>query len=319
MRHRSGRLDRAGEVRQQFTAAFDSLVARIRQDRSILAAVLCGSLSHDRVWSKSDIDLVLVTVDDRKIKGSHVALYADGVNVHAILIPRTEFRRTVEGSVHNSFVHSFLAKGRLVYTHDPSIGDLCARLSAIGQRDAAMQRFAAAMEAVLPFYKARKWFLTRRDLDYTALWILYTATPLARIEVIDAGQLVDREVIPQAIAINPKLFNTIYRNLLNKPKTDARVKAALDAVDRYLSTRARELFAPAVDYLREAGEIRSCTEIENHFTRNFGLEGVTTACEYLADAGLIGKAGAGVRLTERSTADVQELAFFTFDDAPDEF
>jgi hypothetical protein len=34
-------------------------------DRSIVAAILCGSLSHDTVWAKSDIDLVLVTIDDK--------------------------------------------------------------------------------------------------------------------------------------------------------------------------------------------------------------------------------------------------------------
>ena len=47
-------------VRRQFTAALDSLVADLKRDRSILAAILCGSLSHDTVWSRSDIDLALV-------------------------------------------------------------------------------------------------------------------------------------------------------------------------------------------------------------------------------------------------------------------
>ena len=86
-------------VHQTFTAALDALVEQIKQDRAILAAVLCGSLSHDTVWAKSDIDLVLVTIDDRKVEAPDIALNADGVNVHAILMPRTEFRKIVEGSV----------------------------------------------------------------------------------------------------------------------------------------------------------------------------------------------------------------------------
>ena len=52
--------------RQAFTAVLDSLVAQVQQDRSILAVILCGSLSHDTVWAKSDIDLVLVTIDDSR-------------------------------------------------------------------------------------------------------------------------------------------------------------------------------------------------------------------------------------------------------------
>src|SRR5215216_6097763 len=114
--------------RETFTAALDALVEDIREDRSILAAILCGSLSHDTVWAKSDIDLVLVTIDDKKVAARDLALYADGVNVHAFLMPRAEFRQCVEGSVNNSFFHSFLAKGRLLYTHDETIEHLCARL-----------------------------------------------------------------------------------------------------------------------------------------------------------------------------------------------
>ena len=109
-----------------FAAALASLIEEVKRDRSILAAILCGSLSHDTVWAKSDIDLVLVTIDDRLVPAGGKALYADGVNIHALLVPRGEFRKMVEGSVRNSFMHSFLAKGRLLYTHDPTIADLCA-------------------------------------------------------------------------------------------------------------------------------------------------------------------------------------------------
>ena len=40
----------------EFAAALDALVPQLKSDRSILAALLGGSLSHDRVWAKSDID-----------------------------------------------------------------------------------------------------------------------------------------------------------------------------------------------------------------------------------------------------------------------
>ena len=97
---------RAESVQKKFTEALDVLVAQVKQDRSILAAILCGSLSHDTVWAKSDIDLALVTIDDKKAEKGSVGLYAEGVNVHAFLMPRAEFRKAVEGSFRNSFTHS---------------------------------------------------------------------------------------------------------------------------------------------------------------------------------------------------------------------
>src|SRR3954463_15055670 len=100
-------------VEGKFRTALGALVELVKQDRSVLAAILCGSLSHDKVWARSDIDLLLVTVDDKKVEQGDLALYADGVNVHALLMPRAQFRKTAEGSIRNSFMHSFLAKGRL--------------------------------------------------------------------------------------------------------------------------------------------------------------------------------------------------------------
>jgi hypothetical protein len=306
-------------ITKQFTEALDHLVAQVKGDRTILAAILCGSLSHDTVWAKSDIDLALITIDDKKAETGSLALLTGGVNVHAFLIPRAEFRKTVEGAVRNSFMHSLLAKGRLLYTHDPTIGDLCEKLHEIGERDMQVQLLSAATHAVGSIYKAHKWLITRGDLDYAALWILYAATPLARIEVIGARLLADREVIPQALKLNPTFFRTIYSDLLNRKKTRAGVQGALDAVDRYLADRTDVLFRPVLNYLREVGEARSATEIEADFKRRFNIEGITAACEYLADRGLIGTASTPVQLTKRSNIQVLELAFVHLGDVRNGF
>ena len=298
-------------VEAKYKAALDALIEQVRADRSILAAILCGSLSHDTVWAKSDIDVALITIDDKKIDATTSrTLNADGVNVHAFLVPRAKFRTIVEGTIRNSFMHSLLAKGRLLYTHDDTIADLCARLTEIGARDTQIQLLRAAIEALGAIYKAHKWFITREDMDYTALWILYAATSLAQIEVIGRRMLADREVIPQALKLNPEFFRIVYTDLLNGKKTRASVKPALDAADEYIKSRAPQLFGAVIDHLREVGETRSCTEIENYFERTFGIQGVTGACEYLADEGLIGKASASVQLTRRSNVEVEELAFF---------
>ncbi len=308
-----------GALHERYTAALDALVAQVTPDRSILAMILCGSLSHDTVWMKSDIDLVFVTIDDKDVKESDLAIYADGVNVHAILIPRAQFRAIVEGVRHSSFINSFLAKGRLLYTHDPTVADLFARLRLTGDRDRQLELLRSGCSALSSIDKAHKWFVTRGDLDYTALWILYAATPLARVEVISHGQLADREVIPQALKLNPDFFRLIYTEMLNAKKSRKSVQAALDAIDAYVADRTQSLFGLVIDYLREVGDARSCREIETHFQRNFDAGGVTTVCEYLADRGLIGKASVPVRLTKRRQVAGQEMAFFHTEEPPDAF
>jgi hypothetical protein len=298
-------------VRERFQTALAGLVEHLKTDRTVLAALLCGSLSHDTVWQKSDIDLVIITADDlQKPEFGHLSIDADGVNVHAMVLTRTSFRRIADGARHNSFMHSFFAKGRLLFSHDPSLSALCDGLGHIGSRDLAVQLLQTASNVVPCLDKARKWLITRGDLDYTALWILYAATSLARVEVLSAGLIADREVIPQASRLNPALFTRVYHDLLNAKKTRAQIDAALDAIDGYLEERAASLFGLVVEHLREAGDARSASEIDAHFKRSFDVESVGLACEYLAHKGLIGQASAPVRLTKRSQVLTQELAYF---------
>jgi hypothetical protein len=301
-------------VQQRFTVALDALVDEIRKDRSILAAILCGSLSHDVVWEKSDIDLMLVTIDDKKVEASDLPLYADGLNVHTNLIPRAEFRKVIDGSFDNSFVRALLAKARLLYTHDETIAELCEQARKIGAHDTKLQLLRAATHALPSIYKAHKWLITRGDLDYTALWILYAANGLAEIEVVSHRLVADREVIPQALKLNPAFFKQIYTDLLNSKKTRKAIQDALDAIDRYVADKAPALFALIIEHLRDVGEARSSREIDDHFRRHMNISHVTTACEYLADQQMIGKASLPVRLTKKSTAEVQELAFFYLSD-----
>ena len=108
----------------------------------------------------------------------------------------------------------------------------------------------------------------------------------------------------------------IYTDLLNAKKTRARVEAALAAIDGYIEARSAELFAPVLDYLAETGDVRTASEIESHFTRDHGIGGVITACEYLADRGIIGKVSAPVHLTKRSNIEVEELAFVDIGGSP---
>ena len=209
-------------------------------------------------------------------------------------------------------MHSFLAKGRLLYTHDPTIADLCARLADIGARDTAGPAcLRAATNALPPIDKAHKWFVTRGDLDYTALWILYAATPLAQIEVIGRGLLADREVIPQALTLNPTFFTTVYTDLLNAQEDAARRSRRRWTPSTPTSPSARRRCSrrSSITCARSAKRARAArsTIISSATSTS---DGVTTACEYLADQRLIGKASAPVRLTKRSNVEVQELAFF---------
>lgn len=305
-------------TRERFQAALDTLVEQVRQDRHILAAILCGSLSHDEVFDRSDIDLTLVCTDDRKTKAHGLSLVVDDINIHASIQPRADFKRSVEGTTRNSVQHSLYAKSTLLFTHDPSIEALYDEIQRLGTRDTDIQLLRSGAGAAYGLNKARKWFVTRGDLELTTHWLINSCTPLAQIEAGLAGEIIGREVIPQGQRLNPELFQVIYVDMLNRKKTKKAVDHALTTAEQYLQRKAKRLFRPVLDYLHAEGDACSATAIDHHFERTAGRAdwgaGGVAACEYLADIGLIDKVSTPVRLTTRSQVDVDELAFFYQED-----
>lgn len=307
-------------VERQFESALDAFVSKAREDRHVLAAILFGSLSADRVWEKSDIDLIVITRDDKKLfrkeskdddeVSEGAALLENDVYIHVFMQPRSAFRKMIEGGLQSSFMHSALAQSRLLFTHDESIRDLYDGIKALNARDRQVQLMHAASHVIPTLYKAEKWLHVRRDLHYAFHYIMYCINGLAQIEVFMHDQLAGREVIQQALKLNPGFFNAVYTDLIDRPKTEEAVGEALARIDGYLADRVTALFQPILDYLEEEGSARSVTEIETWFDNQMNLRGVTNVCEWLADKDIITRVSSPLRLTLKSNVDYEELAFY---------
>ncbi len=303
------------EVQEKYDLALQTLISKVQADPYILAAVLLGSLAHDTVWQRSDIDLLLVTQETR-LPNEGLCLTEAGVNIHAFLTPRSAFRRILEGSVQGSFMHSLLVKGRMLFCREEPLVELFEARHRLSERDRAIRLLSAVSWVAPCLTKAEKWFHAKRDFDYCSFWILKCVDPLATIEVLLHNEIPGREVIHQALAHNPELFHALYTDLLHGHTTAENLERALGLIGGYLHAHVGVLFEPILTYLREEGELRSMTDINHHFSRHFNLENVDIACEWLADEGFLQKFATPVRLTDKSRVNVEEAAYYFSGDEP---
>jgi hypothetical protein len=296
-------------VEETYAAALEALLGKVKADPCVLAAILLGSMAHDTVWQRSDIDLLLVT-QEAKRKKEGLCLVEAGINIHCSLATRSEFRKMLEGAVQGSFIHSLLLKGKMLFSRDEPLSELFEARKALGERDRAIQLLRVASSVLPCIAKAEKWFHVRRDYAYCCFWILKCVDALASVEVLLHGEVPAREVVQQALPLNPPLFRTIYTELIEERATPDRLQTALAAIEDTLRANARALFGPILEYLEDEGSLRSITDINHHFERHFNIESVDIACEWLADEGMLHKLATPVRLTERSHVDVEEAAYF---------
>src|SRR5580765_6566622 len=113
----------------RFEAALNQLIERISEDRYVLAIVLVGSLSEETIWRRESLSLWIIEADgvsrrlpsDGNDERIFRILVEDGIDIHAELIPRSRFKKMVEGASRTAFSCNFFAERQIVYSKDASI------------------------------------------------------------------------------------------------------------------------------------------------------------------------------------------------------
>jgi uncharacterized protein len=296
-------------IKVRFQEALDLFTNKVKQDGYIIAAILGGSMSHDTVWEKSDLDILLVGRSE-KVPERYYNLIENGVNIHASLLSRSKFKQQIERALQSSFFHSYFSKSRLLFSTDETISEYYQNVQHLGARDRQLQLLRAASDVLPVLAKAEKWLYVKNDPSYSFLWLMYMINELASIEVIAAGEVTSREVIHQALKHNPAFFQAIYFDMITQPVDHAAVERALRLINSYLNERITMLFQPFLDYLSAADGPRSASDIDSYFRKQLQNETIGTVYEWLADQGVIHKVSHPLRLTEKSRVTVDEAAYY---------
>ena len=222
-------------TQKQYQLAVELVIEQAQPDPNIIAAILYGSLSHDQVWEKSDLDLWLITVDNPQ-NVNFYSLVSNDIFMHVDLIPRSQFKRSLESGLVTSWSEMVFVRSTLLFSKDQTIQTWYKNHHRfqVGERD---KNFALLqiLECALPRLEtAKKEFLVKQDRTYAFLAILEVVDVLAGFEVIWNGEVPGREKIQPALEYNPTFFNLVYHQFINQPKTDHRLRQTLTAIEQYL-------------------------------------------------------------------------------------
>ena len=299
-------------IEQQYHEAVETLVEKVKKDPYILAVIVGGSFSYAQVWEKSDLDVDIIGRDGIRPTLDFFALVENGVNIHASLSPRNDFKQRIEGAQQGSFMHSYFSHSTLLFSRDASIREWYhknANRHGIGERDKQLQLLNVVASTLPNLVYAEKQFYVNRDIITCFLTLLNVVQGLARIEVLLNDEIPAREVIQPALRYNPDFFTRVYTELINSEKSEAVIQETLDAVNAYLDER-RFIFQPILDYLRDQNAPRSNTEINAHFKAGFDEGALELVCQWLAWKGMLRQMAVPMKLTVKSQVSVEEPAYY---------
>ncbi len=310
--HRPSNTEDFGATVALFQTALESFLAKVKQDRNVIAVMLMGSLSYDRVWKRSDIDIMLIAKTDKE-RGRAFCLVENGVNIHAGLYPRNQFKAALDGSLRGGFMNSAFSRSTLLYTTDETIREYYDNLDKLGAHDRDMQLLSQGNNLQYLMAKIEKWHYVKKDLEYTFHWLLYAVEHLARAETLLQNCIPGREVIQQALQLNPSFFRPAYIDFIHGQKTPETMQIAIDRVNGYIEERLMAFYGPVIEYLQEADSVRTTTELNDYFKRQSQQSDLSFTYEYLADRGILHKIPCPVRLTDKSSIAAVDEAAYCYD------
>ena len=309
------------EKLDRFRSALELFLERLDKDKNILACVLVGSLNEETIWRKEHLYLWLIEVDGvtkrLKADGDDADIYRwlceEGINLHVQLIPRSRFRKMVEGTSRTSFSCNFFAKRELVHCKDPSIEKWFQKADTAATKDREKELLATTTWAIHAVRNAEKQLNVKQDLELAKQTLLWGAHSMAAMEIVRSGEIYEHEAIYRALEMDPELFQVVYVEVLTK-KTKKVFSAALEAMPQYLEEHWEANLKPLTHFLRKHGGTVPLTELSEHFAYSqlhpWHLE---SACEWLESMGLVEKFSAPFKLTKKSRVDVEEPAYMMLD------
>jgi uncharacterized protein len=302
----------------RFQAALNQFIDRVADDRYVLAVVLVGSLSAETIWERESLSLWIIEADgvsrrlpsDGKDERIFRILVENGINIHAEVIPRSRFKKMVEGASRTAFSCNFFAQRRIVHSNDASIKNWFEKANKLAIKDQERELLTFSTWTIHAHRHARKRLEIKGDLELAAQETLWAAHSLAHTEIIRQGQVWEQDVIYRAIEGDPALFQAIYLDVLAKRKNRRVLQAALNAIDGYLDKHYKAHLKPLLGYLKKQNRLVPLSEISDHFASSqlypWHLE---SACEWLEGKGRLQKLSAPFKLTKRSLDRVEEPAY----------
>ncbi|MEZ4703436.1 MAG: hypothetical protein R2834_24110 [Rhodothermales bacterium] len=304
---------------RQYQEALAAFIERLKEDRWILAVVQVGSLNADTVWRKDGIGLWIVEADGvtyrRRSDGEEHRIWRtlveQDVNLWAEMIPRSRFKKMVEGSARTAFSYNFFARRTLLYSADESLTRWFEDANSVAERDQVNEVLIATGWVAHGLRHTRRLLDIKQDVNLAWQSAIETAHALAAVHVVQHGEICETQAIYRALDLAPALFAEVYTALLTNGPSREGVETALRAGTAWMADHAEANLAPVLTYLRRQRRAVPLSELADHFAYSqlypWHLEG---ACEWLAESGRLEKLAADLLLTSKSRVHLEEPAYF---------
>lgn len=301
------------EIRKKYEEALVALIEDIKQDKTISAALLCGSLAGGIVWEKSDIDLLLITSQHNNPTRTFWLMEGD-ISSHVTVMTRNEYIRMSQKSLRGSSTHHVISTPKVLFSNDKTLDEFIESMKRPGKHEFRLNMLTL-MSLIIPnLEKAEKYLYVMNDILQSYLFITRLLDDLASVSVMLNNEIPGREAVEQAMKYEPGLFKTIYSDVILNSLSGEQLVLIITEIRRYIEINTPVIFETVIECFRKETLIHSVTDLTRYLTNklNNHMEEMASGIigDWLAEQGFLERVLCPVRLTLRSNKEVMEIGYY---------
>ncbi len=301
-------------IKKRYNSALEKFIEKVRRDSNIIAAFSYGSITNDNLWEKSDIDIWLISKENSKKVYEQYSLVEDDIDFQVELYSRNYFIELVDSPQNQNFFRTVLNESKLLFSTDETIEKLFNGDKFLGDRDKEENLLKSAIYGIICVKKAEKLLLVEEELVDGFSLIQKLVCYIACIEISLNNEFRGREVISQGLKLNPDFFNCTYMTLIKNEVTILSLVKILELCKEYIEERKDVLFHPIVRWMKEEGEIRGVSMINEYLKKKYNISNdgneLTDTYNWLAERDVLIKVSESIKLMDKSKVTFEEAAYY---------
>jgi len=228
---------------------------------------------------------------------------ADGLDLVLTLREVSRFKNEMQKWVGGDFVHSALAKGRIIFSKDNSLFDFFEDARRVGSSDAIISFINAAGMLQHQMHRCEKWLTVYEDNLYAQRFLQHCCSEVAHMILLRSQELPTRESILRASELEPELMHRLYVIPSTTRMTKPELMDALQLIDDYLHLHLEWWSQPILQFLGD-GEVKTFSHIINYLR----IDG--SILNWLAEREIIHRVSEQSSLFKKSRVTVEEIAYY---------
>lgn len=244
----------------QYQKAFNTIVEKLKNNSSVLAAMVFGSMVSGDLWDESDIDFFVITGEDMPgIKN----IYIDEkeIPIHIKLMSKEKFLLLHEDDLRGGFIHRIFASSRLVFSKDRDITSRYDNGRYYPDLDRERWNLVYLGNVIRSISGCKK-YLHNGNMYSAYCTAIKCAEDFAKLYVNSSGYMISKDAIGMAMNLDDNFKECVEKLFLNKENMEEVILYTLNFLEKSTDGILKNSTSLLIDYMRNKDCFLSTEEIK---------------------------------------------------------